>query len=121
MSAPEQGVPGIVYLIHFEEPYEHARHYMGWANGEGLANRMAEHRSGRGANLMRVIAEAGIAWRLVRIWKGGSRLDEKRMKNVGKARMCPVCNPATWHRHQVGKFETHATQRPEGIVPGRDV
>jgi hypothetical protein len=32
---------GTVYLLHFDRPYRHARHYLGWA--EDLDNRLAEH------------------------------------------------------------------------------
>ena len=41
---------GVVYLVHFSEPYRHARHYTGWT--VDLDARLAEHRAGRGARLL---------------------------------------------------------------------
>jgi site-specific DNA-cytosine methylase len=34
-------VIGTVYLLHFDRPYKHARHYLGWA--ESLDARLAVH------------------------------------------------------------------------------
>jgi predicted GIY-YIG superfamily endonuclease len=81
-----------VYLLHFDEPYKHARHYVGSA--ENLAVRLSEHRKGKGARLIQVIQEAGIGWRLVRVWFKGGRALEKRIKRArNHPRLCPVCNP----------------------------
>ncbi len=81
--------PRIVYLIHFEKPLHHAKHYLG--STTDLAARLSDHRSGNGARLMEVIAQAGIGWSVVRIWKG-SRQIERRIKNRKAAtRLCPVC------------------------------
>ncbi|MCX5046690.1 hypothetical protein OG921_26295 [Aldersonia sp. NBC_00410] len=80
---------GVVYLIHFDRPYKHARHYLGFTND--LAARMDEHGSGRGARLMAVITEAGIGWELARTWTG-SRGRERQLKRQGGAsRACPCC------------------------------
>ena len=57
---------GVVYLVHFSEPYRHARHYTGWT--VDLDARLAEHKAGRGARLLQVIAQAGIGWTLARTW-----------------------------------------------------
>lgn len=50
---------GVCYLIHFERPYRHARHYLGWT--VDLEARLAKHRAGNGARLLRVATAAGIA------------------------------------------------------------
>ena len=55
---------GTVYLFHFDQRYEHAGHYTGWA--EDLDHRVAEHLAGRGARLIEVITQAGIGFRLAR-------------------------------------------------------
>jgi predicted GIY-YIG superfamily endonuclease len=60
---------GTVYLIHFNTPLSHARHYLGWTSN--LKRRLAEHQAGSGARLMAVVAQQGITWRLARTWKGG--------------------------------------------------
>jgi len=81
---------GTVYLLHFDEPYKHARHYMGWASK--LEERLAEHEAGTGANLLKYVKAAGIGWTLVRIWENRNRYEERRLKNMGGlARVCPVC------------------------------
>lgn len=53
-----------VYLLHFSQPYKHARHYLGSAGD--LSRRMAEHRLGRGARLLAVIVAAGVGFTLAR-------------------------------------------------------
>jgi predicted GIY-YIG superfamily endonuclease len=81
---------GTVYLLHFDQRYEHAGHYTGWA--EDLDRRQAEHQQGRGARLVEVITQAGISFRLARTWPGVSRARERQLKNQGGAsRRCPIC------------------------------
>ena len=78
-----------VYLIHFDEPYRHARHYLGVA--QNLDNRLAEHRQGSGARLMQVVGEAGIGWQVARTWTGDRKL-ERHLKNRHDAPgLCPLC------------------------------
>jgi hypothetical protein len=78
------------YLIHFDRPYEHATHYIGWA--KDLGPRLTHHAGGTGANLMRVVTAAGIGWELARVWPGGDRQTEIKLKaQGGKSRMCPLC------------------------------
>jgi hypothetical protein len=60
--------PGTVYLIHFQRPYKHARHYCGWVHSPTfLEPRLGAHRDGAGARLMAVITAAGIGWELVHL------------------------------------------------------
>jgi hypothetical protein len=49
---------GVIYLLHFDRPYRHARHYCGWTND--LPARLADHAIGRGARLLEVVAAEGI-------------------------------------------------------------
>ncbi len=88
MSRPVTTV-GVIYLLHFERPYRHARHYTGWA--ADLDHRLAEHAAGQGARLLAVVKAAGIAWTLARTWTG-TRADERALKRQGGAsRRCPTC------------------------------
>jgi predicted GIY-YIG superfamily endonuclease len=83
--------PGTVYLIHFDTPYRHARHYIGWT--ADLDARLEAHRSGHGSRLMQVITIAGITWQLARTWPGG-RKRERALKDRHEApRLCPLCTP----------------------------
>ena len=90
----------MVYLLHFERPFGHARHYLGWAPDRHVRARLHEHETGRGANLLRHVRAAGIAWEVVRRWPGASRQEERRLKKQGGAsRHCPVCR-ATGRYHR---------------------
>ncbi len=78
-----------VYLIHFDKPYHHAQHYLGYA--DDVKKRIARHRRGNGAKLLKVLKDNGIKWKVVRIWDGDRSL-ERRLKNWHNAsRLCPVC------------------------------
>jgi predicted GIY-YIG superfamily endonuclease len=85
---------GTIYLLHFSEPYKHARHYVGFTTN--LEQRLDEHSKGHGARLLQVIIEAGLTFSLTRTWQG-TRKDERRIKNRKEApRLCPICK-ATLH------------------------
>ncbi len=81
-----------VYLIHFDEPYQHARHYLGVAHN--VDERLRQHRRGRsagGARLMEVVTQAGITWRLARTWNGGRDLERQLKGWNNGCRLCPIC------------------------------
>jgi predicted GIY-YIG superfamily endonuclease len=83
------GAIGTVYLIHFDQPYRHARHYTGWT--PDLDTRLSKHAKGQGARLLTVARQAGITWRLARTWTG-TRTTERALKRQGGAsRRCPLC------------------------------
>jgi predicted GIY-YIG superfamily endonuclease len=85
----------LVYLIHFEWAYRHARHYLGTTTN--LEQRLQQHRRGRaygGARLMEVVMEAGIPWRVVRTWEGGRELELQLKAWNNGGRLCPVCKAA---------------------------
>jgi predicted GIY-YIG superfamily endonuclease len=87
---------GICYLIHFDRPYKHAKHYLGYCNYD-LEQRLEHHVTGQGARLMQVITQAGIGFTVVRTWKG-DRHFERRLKRWGSgAQFCPLCDS---HAHQ---------------------
>ena len=85
------GPLGIVYLLHFEQPYRHARHYTGFT--DDLLERLDKHARGHGSRLMNVISHTGIGFILVRTCEG-TRHTERAIKNQGGAvRYCPICTP----------------------------
>lgn len=91
MTAGAEHPQGTVYLLHFDQPYKHARHYTGWASD--LTARLAEHAAGRGARLTQVVKEVGLSWQLARTWPG-TRATERAIKDRRNApRLCPVCSP----------------------------
>lgn len=86
-----ESVKGTIYLLHFSEPFKHAKHYLGWAIAGGLDSRLKRHQQGNGARLLRVVKQAGITWVLARTWQDEDRHKERSLKKSGKARFCPVC------------------------------
>lgn len=83
------GAVGVVYLLHFDTPYRHARHYTGWTTN--LHTRLTDHANGRGARLLAVITEAGIGWQLARTWIGTRGTERQLKRSGGAARYCPCC------------------------------
>lgn len=80
----------MLYLIHFEQKYHHARHYLGYT--EDLEHRLEEHRSGKGSPLLKAVTEAGIEWSVVKTWPMGNRSLERKLKNRNHSpRLCPYC------------------------------
>ena len=85
-------ITGTIYLLHFSQPYQHARHYLGWTRD--LEVRLAQHRSGQGARLMEVVRDAGLTFDLVRTWTGDRYLERRLKHRGGHARLCPICHQA---------------------------
>ena len=81
---------GTVYLLHFDQPYKHARHYVGWT-ARNVKRRLAEHEAGHGARLLAVVRAAGIGWQLARLWPGGRARERQIKRQGGHARKCPLC------------------------------
>lgn len=53
----------MIYILHFDSPYFHARHYVGYCGDGTLEQRLQRHRSGQGSRLMSAIELAGIEFR----------------------------------------------------------
>lgn len=80
------------YLLHFSEPFRHARHYLGITNGTEVRERIAAHQSGNGAILTRHAAREGVVFALARTWPNVPRFTEMRLKKRGGlSRLCPIC------------------------------
>src|SRR6266511_1187329 len=108
------GLRGGVYLLHFEQRYEHAGHYTGHADDFGI--RVTEQASGdsRAARLLQVITQAGIGFRLASVWPGASKAYERSLKNSGGAsRYCPICQQ---ERKARGEFRRAPRGRGERRV-----
>jgi putative endonuclease len=88
---------GTVYLIHFDEPIGNpgnprglAQHYLGWSSLP-VIQRLKRHENARGARIMSVCREKGVAWKLVRTWDGPRAL-ERKLKNLHNSpKLCPIC------------------------------
>jgi hypothetical protein len=112
MGKAHDNASGICYLLHFSEPYKHARHYQGFAeSSRSLKSRLAEHEQGRGARLLQVVKQAGISWTLARTWPG-TRTRERQLKNQGGAsRRCPECGITP--RPEKGERKDIAAMKPQ--------
>ncbi|HLY75933.1 MAG TPA: endonuclease [Planctomycetota bacterium] len=89
LAAPNTGVMGTVYMLHFDRPVRHARHYRGWASN--LDGRLAHHAAGTGAKLTALAVRMGIGFQLA-VSYPGDKNEERRFHNMGGAtRLCPIC------------------------------
>ena len=89
-----------VYLLHLSPRYEHAGHYLGYA--DDIARRVREHVACNGASspLVRAAVGAGSRVVLARVWLGADRNHERRLKRQGGlSRHCPECRrTGVFHR-----------------------
>lgn len=82
---------GTIYLLHFDKPFGHAKHYIGWTD-RNVEDRIAEHDRGHGARLLRLARAAGVNFKVARLWHDVTRTDERKIKKQGGAsRRCPMC------------------------------
>lgn len=81
-----------IYVLHFSEPIEHARHYIGWTGKDDVQERLKSHMNGAGARIMRAVARRGIKVELALVIPGADLNFERQIKNRGGAgRWCPLC------------------------------
>lgn len=81
-----------VYLLCFSRKLAHAKHYLGWCKDNDVSQRVAKHRSGQGARLVRAAINQGIEVRLAHVIPDADRNFERKLKNrKDVSRWCPVC------------------------------
>jgi predicted GIY-YIG superfamily endonuclease len=110
---------GTVYLLHFDQPYKHARHYVGWT-ARNVKRRLTEHEAGRGARLLAVVREAGIGWQLARLWPGSRERERQIKRQGGHARKCPLCGvtPRCLPRNRDGSVSRSRTTDAQKCAAG---
>lgn len=87
-----------VYILHFDTPLAHARHYVGWAND--VERRLQHHRAGTGARFTQVLNERGIGFQLACIYPEADKTFERHLKRThNTAKYCPLCHaqPRQYH------------------------
>jgi predicted GIY-YIG superfamily endonuclease len=109
------GVPGTIYLIRFETPYRHARHYMGFTTN--LEQRIERHKAGHGSRLMSVITKAGIRWAVVQTWSGNRHLERRIKRGGGLSRACPICSEKPLYR-SIAAANPHVNVGPAVLTLG---
>ena len=109
---------GTVYLLHFDQPYKHARHYVGWTaerqappgRARGRARRAAAGRGPRGGD--RLAAGPDVARR-----PGPGAADQA----AGRARpQCPLCGvkPRQLPRNADGSLSRSRTTDAQKAAAG---
>ena len=84
-----------LYVIHFDKPYKHAKHYTGIAID--VDKRIKEHKGGYGSKLMAVITKNNIGFKCNIIGEyptySIAKAEEKRLKTKVKQpkKYCPIC------------------------------
>ena len=107
---------GIVYLLHFDRPYKHAQHYIGYSSNH--VQRLAHHAQGTGSRLLQVVRMAGITWVVAALWQGDRRA-ERRLKRWGSAkRQCPICQARPCRVKFMAQLEQHHGERTNGQASG---
>jgi len=81
----------MIYILHFDTPYYHAKHYVGYCAEGTLEQRLERHRAGHGSRLMLAIELAGIGFTVALTHPGDRHFERsiKRAKNT--SRFCPLC------------------------------
>jgi hypothetical protein len=93
-----------VYLVHFDKPFHHAKHYLGFCDDAGrdtdlaVSSRIDYHRRKKGSRLLAAVVDHGIGFEVVRVWPGATRNFERRLKGHSSTRYCPVCNVDAFRR-----------------------
>lgn len=84
-----KNIIGHIYVLHFNRPFKHAKHYIGWT--EKLVDRLDAHEKGNGSKLMRAVKEAQIGFSVANVFVG-TRDDERKMKKQKNGpRFCQLC------------------------------
>lgn len=82
----------MVYLAHFDTPFKHCQHYIGWTSDENFEARMKCHKANKGSKLLAALNKAGIGWNIVRTWPNEDGNFERKLKKQRNAhKHCPVC------------------------------
>jgi predicted GIY-YIG superfamily endonuclease len=79
----------VVYLLHFERPLHHAKHYLGCTND--LTKRLKKHRTGNGSKLMRAVTKAGIGFIIAKTWHGDRHFERWLHNKKNSPKFCPIC------------------------------
>lgn len=93
-----------VYILHFDPPYLHARHYVGFS--EDVPGRFDTHSRGRGSPLVKAALRSGSTVTVAHVWEEGDRTFERKIKNAKSTpRFCPICKNSKGghHAHYTGQ------------------
>lgn len=83
-----------VYVLHFDPPYQHARHYIGYTPDPTHTRRVREHMEmgTKGSPLVRAALQAGCEVVVAAVYPGAGRDYEAWLKaRRDTRRWCPTC------------------------------
>ena len=82
----------MIYLIHFQTPFMHCKHYLGYCADDRLEKRIYEHFNAPRVALMQMIKRKGIPWEVARLMEGGRDREAHLKYQIKKiAPYCPIC------------------------------
>lgn len=93
-----------VYVLHFDPPYKHARHYIGFCEGT-VEKRFERHCNGNGNPLVKAAKNAGSKITVAHVFEGASRTFERQLKN--RRDVCKWCKLCGRKQRKVPKWEEH--------------
>jgi hypothetical protein len=84
--------PSTIYILHFDVPDHHARHYVGYCADGTLEQRVAGHRAGEGPRLMLAIELADIGFTVALNHPGDRHFERSLKRPKNTSRFCPLCS-----------------------------
>ena len=81
----------MIYIIHFDSPLHHARHYVGYCRDGSLEERLARHRAGSGSRLMLAVKLAAITWTVALTRPGDRRFERQLKRSHNTPRFYSIC------------------------------
>jgi len=81
-----------VYILHFNEKFYHAQHYVGCTENMQRRTREHLHCYPCGSNLVRAVIKKGIEVVVAKVYPDGDRALEKKIKATkNTSKLCPIC------------------------------
>ena len=93
------------YLLHFDPPFKHARHYSGICEPGAVEERVKNH----DAVLVREAKKAGSTVTLARVWRDVPRRFELSLKSKSLKFRCPVCKGLNNENSRIPSLEKYAS------------
>lgn len=82
------------YLIHCEDDYGSAEHYLGSTREDQLERRLRQHANGSGHRITAALRASHPRWTLAKLWKSPDRTWETALHRVNElGTLCPACRP----------------------------
>jgi len=85
----------MVYLLHFDRPFRHMRHYVGSVASLAELEQLLEHPTIRARSpILAAATLAGVQFSVGRVWRGGALRADLVRDQQNHARYCDICTCA---------------------------